>query len=112
MPLLLNSPPTGAVPAVQRLQDGFAACLQASLFSLGSSVVLDGEEDAAAAAAAEGDGGDGDGGDPRAALVLRLLLASLDQPAPNLAHLLCGFDFDAGERSGGCEMESSAEQAS
>lgn len=28
VPLLLNSPPTGAVPAVQRLQDGFAACLQ------------------------------------------------------------------------------------
>ena len=28
VPLLLNSPPTGAVPAVQRLPDGFAACLQ------------------------------------------------------------------------------------
>lgn len=44
-----------------------------------------------------GEGGEGSG-DPRAALVLQLLLASLEQPAPNLAHLLCGFDFDGGER--------------
>jgi hypothetical protein len=45
-----------------------------------------------------GDEAGGEGGDPRAALVLRLLLVSLErQPAPNLAHLLCGFDFDAGE---------------
>ena len=38
------------------------------------------------------------GGDPRAALVLQLLLSSPEQPAPNLAHLLCGFDFDTGKR--------------
>lgn len=55
VPLLLNSPPTGAVPAVQRLQDGFAACLQASLFSLGASVSLDEEEEGGGAGA----GGDG-----------------------------------------------------
>ncbi len=35
--------------------------------------------------------------DPRAELVLQLLLASLEQPAPNLSHLLCGFDFESGE---------------
>lgn len=35
--------------------------------------------------------------DPRAELVLQLLLTSLEQPAPNLSHLLCGFDFESGE---------------
>ena len=44
---------------------------------------------------AEAEGGE-DGGDPRAALVLQLLLSSLEQPTPNLTHLLCGFDFDSG----------------
>lgn len=44
------------------------------------------------------EGGTGEeGADPRAALVLQLLLASLEQPAPNLTHLLCGFDFDSGQ---------------
>lgn len=47
---------------------------------------------------ADGTEGSESSGDPRAALVLQLLLSSLEQPAPNLAHLLCGFDFDAGER--------------
>jgi hypothetical protein len=46
---------------------------------------------------AEGGEGSEAGGDPRAALVLQLLLSGLEQPTPNLAHLLCGFDFDAGE---------------
>ncbi|KAL4457392.1 hypothetical protein ABPG75_012257 [Micractinium tetrahymenae] len=97
VPLLLNSPPTGNVPAVQRLQDGFAACLQDSLFNLGASVSLEDEQATAAAAAggADGEAAD-DAADPRAALVLQLLLASLEQPAPNLAHLLCGFDFESG----------------
>lgn len=55
VPLLLNSPPTGAVPAVQRLQDGFAACLQASLFNLAASVSLDeGGADADAGGAGAG----------------------------------------------------------
>lgn len=94
VPLLLNSPPTGAVPAVQRLQDGFAACLQSSLFNMAASVALE-EEAAAGAGNAEGEG-DEDSGDPRAALVLQLLLTSLEQPAPNFTHLLCGFDFDSG----------------
>jgi hypothetical protein len=40
---------------------------------------------------------DVDSGDPRAALLLNLLLTSLEQPQPNLTHLLCSFDFDAGE---------------
>ena len=49
------------------------------------------------AADGEEEGGSGGGGgDPRAALVLQLLLSALEQPAPNLAHLLCGFDFDSG----------------
>jgi hypothetical protein len=54
VPLLLNSPPTGAVPAVQRLQDGFAACLQSSLFNLAASVTLEDSDAAAAAAAGSG----------------------------------------------------------
>lgn len=90
VPLLLNSPPTAEVSAVQRLQDGFAAAMQASLFSQAASVALD------APSAADGDaGGDaGGGGDSRAALVLRLLLDALERPPPNLTHLLCGFDAD------------------
>jgi hypothetical protein len=79
------------VSAVQRLQDGFAAAMQASLFSQAASAALD------APSAADGDaGGDagGGGGDPRAALVLRLLLDALERPPPNLSHLLCGFDAD------------------
>lgn len=60
VPLLLNSPPTGAVPAVHRLQDGFAACLQASLFNLSASVLL--EDDAMAAGGSGGAGEAGPGG--------------------------------------------------
>lgn len=57
---------------------------------------------------AEGSEGGEGGGDPRAALVLQLLLASLEQPAPNLAHLLCGFDFDAGK----CGLQEVADSCS
>ncbi|KAL4441042.1 hypothetical protein ABPG77_010473 [Micractinium sp. CCAP 211/92] len=95
VPLLLNSPPTGNVPAVHRLQDGFAACLQDSLFNLGASVSLEDDQAAAAAGDADVEAAD-EAADPRAELVLQLLLASLEQPAPNLSHLLCGFDFESG----------------
>ncbi|KAL4853554.1 Nuclear pore complex protein NUP205 [Chlorella vulgaris] len=93
--LLLNAPSTGSLPAVQRLQDGFAACLQSSLFNLAASVSLEDDASAPEADDAEAER-DGDRGDPRAALLLNLLLTSLEQPQPNLTHLLCSFDFDAG----------------
>ena len=99
--LLVTAPPTGPAPLVPRLQDGFAACLQASLFSLGVAVAVEGrgpgEEGAAVGGGGGADGGGGEEeGDPRAALVLHLLLAALEQPLPNLAHLLCGYDAESG----------------
>ncbi len=39
-----------------------------------------------------------EGEDPRASLLLDLLLGALDQPPPNLTHLLTGFNLDAGAR--------------
>ena len=45
-----------------------------------------------------GDEGDYDA-DPRAALLLQLLLTSLEQPPINFAQLLCGYDADAGGRA-------------
>eukprot|EP00887_Chlorella_sp_A99_P002898 scaffold6.g2898.t1 len=89
--LLENAPGGGAsAPLVQRLQDGFAACLQASLFSTQVSVSVEEEVPEGQGAAEE------EGGDPRAALVLQLLLGALEQPLPNLAHLLCGFEAESG----------------
>lgn len=41
------------------------------------------------------DGSD-DTDDERAALVLQLLLDSIEAPAPNLAHILMGYDVHAG----------------
>jgi len=65
------------------------------------------------AAARSGDeGGMGGGEDPRATLILTLLLGALDQPAPNLTHLLAGFNYDAGKvpgraafLGGGCRLQ-------
>ena len=50
-----------------------------------------------AAASSADECGAGDGEDPRATLILTLLLGALDQPAPNLTHLLAGFNYDAGK---------------
>lgn len=81
--LVLNSPPSGPVPLSQRLQDGFASCLHDSLFDVLATVMVKRgvnllEED------------------PRAANILQLLSTSLEGPAPNFTHLLCGFDVESG----------------
>jgi len=72
-----------------RLRAGFGAILQESLFSHGAFYPT--EEDTG-----EADTGSDSADDERAALVLQLLLDSLDAPTPNLAHVLLGFNVQDG----------------
>lgn len=78
------------------LVDGFASCLQESIFKPRRAVPLVGEdgdaelEQQAVPAMVMVDE------DDRAALILELLLRTVNQPAPSLAHLLLGYDVDAG----------------
>lgn len=90
------------VPLSQQLQDGYASCLQESLFNISTSLSILGSDHhhhhpTGSASSLNQTNGD----DPRAALILQLLLdgfamesASLYQPS--LTHLLCGFDIDPG----------------
>lgn len=91
--LLLTAPTTGAVPIVSRLQDGFAACLEHALFTVAVDCLPTDDALLSFGGLAASDGG---GCDTRADLVLELLLSSLEQPAPTLTHLLCGFDVESG----------------
>jgi hypothetical protein len=91
MRLLCGSHNAGEGPLYLRLRMGFAAVLQESLFSHGAYYPVDPDSDDRNT---PGDAVDGD--DERAGLVLQLLLDSLDAPAPNLAHILMGFDVASG----------------
>ena len=78
----------------QRMVLGFEQCLSDALFQ-GPQQLQEGSPG----------GGLGEpSGDPlgalRAALALRLLHLASAQPAPNLAHLLLGFDVSSGPRGG------------
>lgn len=79
----------GRAPLYLRLRAGFGAVLQESLFSHGVFYPI--EEDNG-----EADTGSDSADDERAALVLQLLLDSLDASAPNLAHILLGFNVTDG----------------
>ena len=81
---------TGVPPSATwtRLRFAFASCLQSALSQQGSETreqpeELDADPDSAAAFQP----------DPRAVLILQLLLAGLQGPAPSLTHLLMGFDI-------------------
>ena len=78
---------------LQRLLQGYSACL-----ADGSAAREAGGGGEAPPCAAGGGLGAEGGGDDRADLVLNLLLAPLqaERPAPNLAHLLLGFDVEHG----------------
>ncbi len=74
----------GEPPAYQRLRSGYAALLDDAVAGRGAYV-------------ADDNGGDGAGdGDGAGGLVLALLQACADAPAPNLAHALSGYDVEAG----------------
>lgn len=83
VPFLLNAPSDGPVPIAHRLQDGFAACLHDAMATGGSAGGQEAEDE-------------GERPDPRASLVLDLLLACLESPTPNFTQLLCGYDVDSG----------------
>ena len=76
-----------------RLRFAFAGCLQGALCHQGSET-LDKEE----GPEAEPDVEEGSAvpADPRAVLILQLLLAGLQGPAPSMTHLLMGFDVTRG----------------
>ncbi|KAK9838304.1 hypothetical protein WJX81_003260 [Elliptochloris bilobata] len=86
LPALLDMllPPTapGEPPAYQRIRGGFAAMLEEAVAGRGAYEAEAGE--------------DGEPGDERGGLVLALMQAAADAPAPNLAHALAGYDVQAG----------------
>lgn len=85
-----NSAP-GQAPTAQRLQDSFAACMHDAV-AMPPSLRKD-----TANITTEPELGQQPGEeDQRAALILDLLLSSLEAPTPNLSQLLCGFWVDGG----------------
>lgn len=76
----------GEPPAYERLRTGYAAVLEEAVAGRG----------AYEAEAGLGLGGGAEPGDERGGLVLALLQAAADAPAPNLAHALTGYDVAAG----------------
>lgn len=88
---------TGADPGYIRIQAGFAACLQESLYR---PLELTGEVDSGGKHA-ETD---------RADLILQLLLHSVDAASPSFAHLLMGFHVEDGPQ--GVQLSSSPRLAS
>ena len=85
--------PAGQTPALPAIVHGFADCLWAGINSpaAGSDESSDGDSGAPTQA--------NDvalSGDPRALLVLQLLLACVDDEAPSLTHLLLGMDVGGG----------------
>jgi Nuclear pore complex scaffold, nucleoporins 186/192/205 len=92
--LLLTAPGggNGQAPIVQRLQDSFAACMHDAV-SMPPSL----RKDMSNATPAEPElGQQVEEEDQRAALILDLLLSSLEAPTPNLTQLLCGFWVNGG----------------
>ena len=79
----------------QRMVLGFEQCLADALFADPSDITPGGTSEASG-----GPSGDALGGQ-RASLALRLLNLTSGQPAPNLAHLLLGFDVSSGPRGEG-----------
>lgn len=76
------------------LIDGFAECLHNALFSTIGWVPEDGKNNSEHWGA--GNGCDAVDKDPRATLMLEMLLGALDHPVPTLTHVLAGFSFDTG----------------
>jgi len=80
----------------QQLQDGYASCLNESLFNISTSLSILGSASSSSSSLNQPSDDD-----PRAALILQLLLdgfamESASQYQPSLTHLLCGFDIDPG----------------
>lgn len=73
----------GEPPAYERLRAGYAAVLEEAIAGRGAYEAEAGAEP-------------GGPGDERGGLVLALLQAAADAPAPNLAHALAGYDVGAG----------------
>ena len=78
-----------------RLRFAFAGCLQSALTHQGSDT-LDQEDPNSPPQAPPAELGSTLQMDPRAVLILELLLAGLPGPAPTLTHLLMGFDVTQG----------------
>lgn len=88
-------------PTLDDLVDGFASALRDSIFTprvrdSAALVSIDEDMDDEEAEAAEPMCDQ----DARAALILRLLLDTVGQPAPNLAHVLLGFGMEVGVPAG------------
>eukprot|EP00884_Botryococcus_braunii_P018275 jgi/Botrbrau1/5130/Bobra.0172s0002.1 len=84
--LLLQAPSSGQVPSYLEISAGFGICLWESLFTQTTFVpLLDEEEE-------ENWEGEEEGEDIRGNLILQLLLQCCDYPAPNLTHMLLGFN--------------------
>ena len=80
----------GGVPFYVQLRAGVAGILLDGL--MGDSTFYTTPEDAASTSKAA----DVSSADERAELVLQLLLSGLDGPAPNVGHMLLGFDVEHG----------------
>lgn len=78
-----------------RLRFAFAGCLQSALTHQGSDS-LDQEDPNSPHQSTQAELGSALPMDPRAVLILELLLAGLTGPAPTLTHLLMGFDVTQG----------------
>jgi len=97
--LLLSVPSSvHTVSLSQQLQDGYASCLHESLFNISTTLSILGS---ASSSSSSSSLSQPSGDDPRAALILQLLLdgfamESASQYQPSLTHLLCGFDIDPG----------------
>lgn len=76
----------GDIPIAQRLRDSFAACMDDAVS------IAPPRRDHALSESPEAE----DQEDHRAALVIELLLSSLETPTPNLTQLLCGYWVDGG----------------
>lgn len=108
----------GEAPLHEVLSHGFAECMQDSLFEQSPFVSEADDAEGAppgggltsrlagSAGRAEADAA---GGADRAMLVLQLLLGSQQGPAPNLAHLLLGFNVEDGAE--GAQGASSPQKA-
>ena len=78
-----------------RLRFAFAGCLQSAFCHSGSDTLSRDE-----GVSSEADPITAMQPDPRAVLILQLLLAGLQGPVPSLTHLLMGFDVTRGPEGG------------
>ena len=86
----------GGQPFYLQLRAGVAGILLDGL--TGDSIFYTTPEEAASTGKASAVGAE----DDRAELVLQLLLAGLDAPAPNVGHMLLGFDVEHGPEGVDC----------